>query len=143
MNFRLRRLYPKERYTIGKLYMDGLSICDTLEDPVRDYNKDGDLEDPGEEKIYKDTAIPYGTYQVVMTYSPKFKRRLPLLLDVKHFTGIRIHAGSTAANTWGCILVGVNTSPGTLTKGRFYEDRISRAIEEAEAREETITITIT
>lgn len=143
MELRLRRLYPKAKYTIGKLYINGVAYCDTLEDPVRDFNKDGDLLDEGEEKVYADTAIPYGRYQVTITYSPKFKRDLPLLLGVKHFTYIRIHAGNTTRDTWGCILVGENTKLGELTNSRVYERQITAAIKRAIKSGDTVFITIT
>lgn len=92
----LQRRYFNEKYTIGRLSVDDEPFCDTLEDKVRDYNMDGDLLDEGEGKIYGQTAIPYGRYRIVVSYSPKFKRDLPLLLAVPHFTGIRIHAGNYA-----------------------------------------------
>ena len=97
----LERLYLKADYTIGRLLVDGDYFCDTLEDRVRDYNKDGDLLDEGEGKVYGETAIPYGRYSVVVSHSPKFRRDLPLLLNVPHFTGIRIHAGNHAGHTEG------------------------------------------
>jgi len=79
VNLLLDRIYKAETYTIGKLYIDGVYFCDTLEDKVRDINKDGDLLDKGEEKVYGETAIPSGTYQIVITYSNRFKKPLPLL----------------------------------------------------------------
>lgn len=87
----LLRAYIKAEYTIGHLYYNGERLCDILEDPVRDLNKDGDLNDPGEGKIYGNTAIPYGMHEIIITYSPKFKRDLPLLVGVNHFEGVRIH----------------------------------------------------
>jgi len=122
---KLNRLYLKEEYTIGKLYVRDHYFCDTLEDVNRDLNKDGDLDDFGEFKVYGETAIPYGMYKVVITYSPKFGRELPLLLDVKHFTGIRIHRGRYAKDTSGCILVGKNTAKGQLSESADYEKRLT------------------
>ena len=69
MELRLRRLYPKEKYTIGKFYVNGEYFCDVLEDPVRDLNKDGDLDDAGEGKIPGNTAIPYDTYIIILSMS--------------------------------------------------------------------------
>ena len=143
MELRLRRLYPKKDYTIGKLYINGVAYCDTLEDPVRDYNKDGDLDDPGEGKIYGNTAIPYGIYEVVVNWSPKFKRMLPLVRGVNHFTGIRIHAGNTVEDTEGCILPGENKSPGRVINSRPYETLIRSAIMLALKRGEKVKLTIT
>ncbi len=89
----LKRNHLTPGYTIGKLYVDGVYLCDTLEDTVRDA------------KIYGETAVPVGVYEVVLNESPKFKRDLPLLLEVRGFMGIRIHRGNTAADSSGCICV--------------------------------------
>jgi hypothetical protein len=77
-----------------------MRFCDTIEDKVRDLNQDGDLLDEGEEKVFGETAIPYGKYAMELSMSPKFKRLLPMILDVKHFTGIRIHKGRTAKHSF-------------------------------------------
>jgi len=127
--FLLQRRYLKSEYTIGRLSVRSNIICDTLEDPVRDLNKDGDLDDPGEGKIPKNTAIPYGMYELDITYSPKFRRDMPLVKDVKHFTGIRIHGTKygkifTHLNTHGCIGVGKNSLPGGLTESYETEQRV-------------------
>jgi len=95
-----------EDYTAGKIYIDGEYFCDTLEDKTRDLNKDGDLNDEGEGKVYGETAIPYGIYEMILSWSPKFKKEMPLIIGVKHFEGIRIHSGNTVKDTLGCILVG-------------------------------------
>jgi len=104
MNLELKRISCKPAYTIGKLYIDGKYFCDTLEDAVR----------PAGVKIKGETAIPVGTYKVEMTMSNRFKRVLPLLLNVPNFDGIRIHRGNTAADTEGCILVGENKQVGKV-----------------------------
>ena len=83
MKLLLKRIAQKPNYTIGRLYIDGQYFCDTLEDAVR------------EKKIAGKTAIPEGTYEVIVNRSPKFKRDLPLLIDVPNFEGIRIHRGNT------------------------------------------------
>ena len=99
MNITLNRIAKKSKYTIGKLYIDGEYFCETLED------KDRFIE-AGGVKIYGKTCIPRGTYRLVITMSNRFKKELPLLLNVPQFEGIRIHAGNTAADTDGCILLG-------------------------------------
>lgn len=106
MNITVKRLHFTSQSTIGELFINGKFECYTLEDVCRDKNKDGDLQDPGEAKVYAKTAIPKGTYRVIINQSNRFKRKLPLLLNVPGFEGIRIHAGNTAANTEGCLLVG-------------------------------------
>lgn len=109
MKLTLKRIFKGETYTIGSLYVDGVKFCDTLEDKVR----------PDGVKVYGETAIPSGSYKCVITYSQRFKRKLPLLLNVPMFEGIRIHAGNTAVDTHGCILVGVNSEKGKITQSKF------------------------
>lgn len=110
-------------YTIGKLYVNGKYLCDTLEDPVRDINKNGKF-DGNEVKIPGNTAIPYGTYDMTLSMSPKFKRILPLVENVNSFIGIRIHAGNSTKDTEGCILPGLNKIKGQVTHSKFYEQEI-------------------
>ena len=108
MEIKLERIYKGNTYTIGKLYIDGVLFCDTLEDMVR----------PKGIKVYGETAIPYGTYKVNLNVSNRFKCLMPLLVDVPMFDGIRIHAGNTAIDTHGCILVGKNTAKATVTDSK-------------------------
>lgn len=102
----LKRDTYTSKSTIGKLYINDLFICDTLEDTCRDINKDGDLNDRGEAKVYGETAIPSGIYKVIMNISPKFKKLLPRLIEVVGYDGVLIHSGNIPADTYGCILVG-------------------------------------
>jgi hypothetical protein len=127
----VNRFFKGDTYTIGRLNIDGVPFCDTLEDVVRDLNKDGDLNDPGEGKIYGQTAIPYGTYKVVLSHSPKFKRILPEILNVPEFTSIRIHAGTTAGDTLGCLLIGKNMFKGTLSHSRITENSLVAKLQQA------------
>lgn len=90
----------------------------------------------------KETAIPYGRYQVIVNYSPKLGRRLPLLLKVPGFEGIRIHAGKNYKWTEGCILVGDNKSKGTLENGPYYETKIIQMIDEAIENGRKVFLTI-
>lgn len=138
MKLELKRIALREAYTIGKLYIDGIYFSDTLEDVVRDLNKDGDLNDAGENKVMHETAIPYGTYKVIMNMSNRFKRIMPLLLDVKNFKGIRIHSGNKATHSSGCILVGKNTIKGQVTNSKHYEKLLYEKLNAAES----ISITI-
>ncbi len=142
MKLTLKRRYLGESYTIGSLSVDGVYLCDTIEDKVRDKNRDGDLLDPGEGKVYGETAIPYGTYQVDLTMSPKFHRLLPILMHVPHFTGIRIHRGNTATDTHGCILPGENKAKGKVLNSTKYEMEIVNRIYAAKLRGEAVTIEI-
>ena len=121
VNWFLNRNFLGEKYCIGTLYNEKDYLCDTMEDTVRDLNKDGDLEDPGEGKLFGETAIPFGRYRLILTWSPKFKRLLPEVLLVKHFTSIRMHAGNTQKDSLGCILVGENKVKGSLINSRAKE----------------------
>ena len=121
LQLRVTRLWLKEDYTIGRLYVNGELWCNTLEDKVRDLTK--------EKKVPGKTAIPYGVYDIQMTYSNKFKKRLPLLLDVPFFTGIRIHAGNTPEDTEGCILLGENKEKGKVINSRHWVDKLISLIE--------------
>ena len=124
MKLELKRTFFAETYTIGKLSIDGVLFCDTLEDKNRDLNKDGDLKDKGETKVFGQTAIPFGTYEIIMNESQRFKRKMPLLLNVPSFAGIRIHSGSKAEHSHGCILVGKNTIKGGLTESKPFEIKL-------------------
>ena len=123
--------------------VNGKYFSDSLEDKVRDFDKNGDLLGPGETKVYGETAIPYGEYEVVVTMSPKFKRLLPLLLNVKHFTGIRIHRANKPTELEGCIALGENKIKGMVVNSAPYEKKLVRLLLEAQAKKEKITIKIT
>lgn len=140
MKIQLKRIALRESYTIGKLFVDGKFFCHTLEDKVRDLNKDGDLNDEGEEKVYGETAIPYGTYRFIIGYSPRFRRDLPRLQNVKHFDGILIHPGNTADDTHGCILLGYNDQIGRVSNSRFWFDKFFAMLQDSGLEEFEITI---
>ena len=106
MKLTLKRIALRDTYTIGKLYVDDVYFCDTLEDKVRDV------------KIKGITAIPAGKYKVKITMSNRFKKLMPLLIDVPNFEGVRIHSGNTSEDTEGCILVGKNSETGKVTNSR-------------------------
>lgn len=141
MELRVERLWPKENYTVGRLYVNNEFFSNTLEDKIIDKDKSGAF-DNGEKKVYGESAIPYGKYKVVYNYSPKFGRNLPRLLDVPHFEGILIHPGNTAKDSFGCILVGKNTSKGMLSESRYTSDKLNEIIDAAQKRGEEITIEI-
>jgi len=134
MKLKVERLWKKPGYTVGRLYVDGKFFCNTLEDTVRDLNR--------ERKVPGKTAIPYGEYKVVFNWSPKFGRNLPRLLNVPAFEGILIHPGNTADDSSGCILVGKNTKVGRLTESRYTSDRLNVLVEDAQRKGESITIEI-
>ena len=99
MLIEVKRFEFKDTYTVGKMYIDNIYECYTLEDVVRKGAK-----------VNGQTAIPTGTYNLIINHSNRFNRDLPLLENVPNFTGVRIHAGNTSAHTEGCILVGTTWS---------------------------------
>ena len=110
-------------YTIGRLEDEnGMKICDTLEPTWRDYRG-------GELKIPKKSAIPEGSYRVVVTKSRRFQKYLPLLVGVPGFEGVRIHAGNTSRDTEGCILVGQNIQVGKVLWSRITLEKLMKLIE--------------
>ena len=96
----------------------------------------------GGHKIKGRSAIPEGRYAVVISWSPKMQQWLPILLGVPNFSGIRIHAGNTAADTEGCILVGKNKLVGQVVDSRIWLHRLKQKIVEAKERGEPVWITI-
>lgn len=122
----VKRLYKTENSTIGELLVDGLFECFTLEDKER------------ETKIKGETAIPKGTYKVIINESNRFKRELPLLLNVPNFEGVRIHSGNTNHDTEGCILVGQSRNKNYIGQSRKAFDKLFKKMKKAK----DITITI-
>jgi len=151
MELILERIAKRKTYTIGRLYIqrrvndeylagtENQYFCDTLEPTWRDYKN-------GAYKVKGRSAIPEGRYAVVISYSPKFKAWLPILLGGPEFNrkwqGIRIHAGNTAADTEGCILVGKNREVGKVLDSRIWVHRLKQKIVEAKGRGEAVWITI-
>lgn len=124
----LRRTAKKSTYTIGKLYVNEEYFCDTIEDTDRGLSSDMDVSEITKLKIHGQTAIPTGTYNVVMTYSPRFKKIMPLLENVPGFSGIRIHSGNDSSDTEGCILPGQNKVVGKVINSRVYTNKLYKVI---------------
>ena len=147
MELVLKRIAKKRDYTIGQLFVkedviDEYStgekltyLCDTLEPTWRDYAK-------GARKIKGKSAIPEGRYPIVITFSPTFKKWLPLLVNVPMFSGIRIHAGNTVKDTQGCILVGENREVGKVLNSRKHMKIVKEKIVEAKNKGEGVWIEI-
>ena len=151
MELILKRIAKRKTYTIGRLYIreqvmdeylpgtEDKYFCDTLEPTWRDYAN-------GAYKVKGRSAIPEGRYAVVISYSPKFKQWLPILLGGPDFNrkwqGIRIHAGNTAKDTEGCILVGQNREVGKVLDSRKWLYELKQKIVEAKDRGESVWITV-
>lgn len=152
MELLLERKWCKQDYTIGRLFINGEFFCNTLEDTVRDINKNG-IFDCGEFKISGHTAIPYGEYEITLdVVSPKFSKysfykevcngKLPRLLNVPNFDGVLIHCGSTADNSAGCILVGNNTIKGGLTDSKKVFKNLYSILNKANKNRDKIIVKI-
>lgn len=139
MELLLRRVYRGAKYTIGRLFIDGVYFCDTLEDTDRDLKQTDDVTDIRKRKIKGQTAIPLGTYDVILNRSNRFKKILPLLLNVPCYEGVRIHSGNTPNDTDGCILIGNNTIKGMVTNSRVTMTNLMKQLKKAK----TITIKVT
>lgn len=130
MKLLLQRVAERGAYTIGKLSIDGQYFCDTLEDRVR--LKPGmSLSEMRRIKVQAETAIPAGKYQVVIDKSVRFGKRMPRLLHVPCFEGIRIHSGNTDKDTEGCILVGTNSEKGKVLCSRETFNKLMKILEPA------------
>lgn len=111
--------------TMGKWFIDGKYFCFTLEDEDRGLDQEDELCDIVSKKVYGDTCIPYGTYNVQVTYSPKFKRNLPAITPVKGFEGIRVHRGFDKNSTLGCVTVGFQcTARFTILESKKAEEAL-------------------
>lgn len=148
MEILVKRIAKKSKYTIGKMYIDGQYICDTLEDADRGLNQNMSLEEIKNKKVYGETSVPTGTYKVDMnTVSPKFKSRtwakpyggkLPRLVLVPGYDGVLIHPGNKAEDTLGCILVGENKAVGQVLNSQVTFKKIMSIL----TKGTNITITI-
>lgn len=125
----VRKIFT-DKSTIGDLSVNGVFECFTLEDKVRPV------------KIKGETAIPAGTYEVAVTFSNKFQKFLPLLMNVPKFDGIRIHTGNTPKDTLGCILVGQGKGVDSISNSRLAFGPLFEKIQ-AVVRTEKVFIEIT
>lgn len=152
MELKLSRDYKKDKYTIGRLYINNKLFCNTIEDKCRGLSSNMSVDIIKGLKVYGETAIPTGTYEIDLnTISPKFKDKswakpyggkIPRLLNVKGFEGILIHPGNTAQDSYGCLLCGLNTKKGMVTNSTEYFHKLMKELLKAKMFGEKITITI-
>ena len=121
MELKLKRLHKTDKSTIGELSIDGVFECYTLEDVERDV------------KVYSKTAIPKGEYKVIINQSNRFKKLMPLLLNVPNFEGVRIHSGNKAEDTEGCILVGQTRSLDFIGNSKKAYDKLFKKMQLAKS----------
>jgi hypothetical protein len=130
MEILLRRYIFTDVSTIGDLIINDDWFCFTLEDPVRPV------------KIAGETAIPMGQYEVIVNFSNRFQRMMPLLLNVPHYEGVRIHPGNSASDTEGCILLGENKGVDVVSNSRAaFNDFFTLLTEALKTAKVWITIT--
>lgn len=142
MKILIRRIAKKNTYTIGKLYINNEYFCDTLEDKDRGLTDAMSKEIIQGIKVKGETCIPIGIYSVSITYSNRFKKRMPLINNVKGFEGIRVHSGSTDKDTEGCVLVGENKVVGKLINSRITYNKLFAILDKTLNKKELITLTI-
>nr|DAU27744.1 MAG TPA: Protein of unknown function (DUF2778) [Caudoviricetes sp.] len=142
MEIQVSRIARKDGYTIGRMSLNGVYFCDTLEDTDRGLNSTMSLDEILAKKIKGQTAIPTGKYDVVLTFSPRFKRVLPLLLNVPGYQYIRVHNGNRPDSTEGCLLVGENKAKGQVLNSRATLEKLMSVLLDCEKRKEKISITI-
>lgn len=133
MKLILDRCWLSAKSTVGKLRIDDVFECYTLEDRYRP---------PPEEKVPGQTCIPVGTYDVQITYSPRFKTLMPAILDVPGFKGVRIHTGNKPEDTEGCIIVGKGRGVGALINSREAYVALFQKLQAAQLRGERMTIDV-
>ena len=150
MEIKVDRKWKKEKYTIGRLYINGEFICNTIEDTDRGLTQSMSEEEIKSKKIYGKTAIPSGRYKILMNVaSPKFsqkefymnvcKGKVPRLEGIKGFSGVLIHSAATADNVEGCIGVGFNTEIVRLTS---IKEAFEKVYSKLSSSKEDIWITI-
>lgn len=153
MSIQLKRVAKRDTYTIGKLYINGSYICDTIEDKDRGLAKSMTAKQILEKKVKHQTAIPTGTYDVTLKVkSPKYSNSqyfmkycnamMPRLLDVPGFDGVLIHTGNTAEDSSGCVILGYNTAVGKVLNSKKAFETVYPMLKKASDAGEKITITI-
>jgi len=152
MELRIERKWKKKDYCIGVLYVNGVRFCETLEDPDRGLKQSMPTGIINQNKVYGETAIPTGVYQILRTISPKFAKKtwgkkyggvVPEIANVKGYSGVRIHPGNTAKDLLGCVAPGRNKEVGKVLESQAtYYKLMDEYIIPAWERGEEITLEI-
>lgn len=148
MKIKLDRVWKKNGYTISRVYVngsrfsDGKKMCSALEDEDRGLSDTMSLSEIQKKKVNGHTAIPTGIYKIKITWSPRFKKMMPLVSDVKGFSGIRLHAGNTPDDTEGCILFGVHDKVGQVRNSRYWTNKLTDLISSAISQGEEVLLEI-
>lgn len=131
MELTLTRDLKTKTFSAGELYVNGVFQCWTLEDADR-----GLSPSDCSEKVYGETAIPTGRYEVIISFSNRFQKYMPLLLSVPCFEGIRIHSGNRPEDSEGCILVGrERTAGGAVSQSRVAFSELMAKLKKVEKKE--------
>lgn len=151
MKILIDRNYKYPKYTVGEVYVNGNFYCYSMEDTDRGLRVDMPMRYLKERKVYGATAIPCGSYEVIIDWSPKFKMYLPhvmyrngegKLVEVPGFSGIRLHAGNTAEDTLGCIMFGDWRGSASLVKSKPYTNNLIDMIRNARSGKEKVILEI-
>lgn len=153
MKVLVKRIFSNNRYTIAHIYVDGVYVCDSIEDTDRGWHSGMSDAYIRNNKVYGKSAIPIGTYDLTLNVvSPKFvqkpyykkfcKGRLPRILNVPGFDGILLHRGSTERDSYGCIILGYNKVKGQVVNSQEAFEKFYKILDEANKRKEKITIEI-
>ena len=142
MRILIDRANKMDKCTISEVYVNGTFFCYALEDKDRGLRQDMTLKEIMAIKIKGKTAIPTGTYNVIVNYSPKFKKQLPLVENVPGYSGIRIHPLNTDKDTEGCIGFGLWRGGTSIYASKVYTDTIISMIERELNNGGTVTLEI-
>ena len=152
MKIKVERKWKKNTYTIGKMYVNGMEFGDTIEDKDRGLSLSMGLDAIKAGKVYGQTAIPTGKYEVKLTYSPKFAKNtwgkrykglVPQIMNVPAYEGVRIHPFNTAEESLGCIAVGKNSVKGKVLQAtQYYYKLMDKYILPAAKKGENIELEI-
>lgn len=142
MEIKIVRKYFKEKYTIGNVFVNDKWFSNSLEDKDRGLTDDMSLSQIKKIKVYGETCIPYGIYEVTVYFWPKYRKNYPFINGIKGFTGVMIHGGAGHQQTLGCPLIGENRVKGQLTNCEKYVRKLTTMCEDAIKRGEKVYITI-